>query len=436
MNKTARRNSMKVNSVKLLGKGIVLSLISSTLLHATNGDHLIAVGTKARGMGGAGIAVSHGAESTLHNPALITNVENTEITFGGTLFMPDISAQMSAVAKHASDADMSVIPEVSIGHKLNENWYIGVGMWGTAGMGTDYRDALQTPMDSGNMHMVTNLQLMQFGVSVAYKTGGLSVAVAPVLQYGSLDINYIGFDGSSVGDGVAQDFNFGFNLGATYDFTHRGIDGLTLGVVYKSKIDMDYSSQLSNATQPFADFGIFPVAMGNTLEQPAEIGVGIEYKFNQHTFAFDYKQIKWSDAEGYKDFGWEDQDVYAFGYQYEQNNWALRVGYNHASHPITEAPAGPAVIAPGNYAQAGGNALNLFNLLGFPATQEDHYTIGGTYAFNDSFALDLAYVYAPETITTMNTIVGLDPMTGDIYTGPSSVEHSENSTSLQLTYTF
>ena len=82
---------MKKTTFKRIGQGITLSLLTSTLLHATNGDHLIAVGTKARGMGGAGIAVSHCAESTLHNPALITCTEGTSISFGGTIFMPDIS---------------------------------------------------------------------------------------------------------------------------------------------------------------------------------------------------------------------------------------------------------------------------------------------------------------------------------------------------------
>jgi len=418
---------MKKTTFKRIGQGITLSLLTSTLLHATNGDTLIAVGTKARGMGGAGIAVSHCAESTLQNPALITCTQGTSISFGGTIFMPDISAEMGMAARHDSDADINVIPTVSISHKLNENWYLGIGMWGTAGMGVDYRNAAQTPMDSGNMHMVTNLQLMQFGVSLAYKTGGLGLAVTPILQYGALDINYNGFDGSNIGDGVAQDLNFGFNLGAYYDFSDNGIDGLTLGAVYKSKIDMDYSNQLSNATQPFVDFAIFPAAMGNNLEQPAEIGVGIGYKIDQHTFAFDYKKIQWSNAKGYQDFGWEDQDVFAVGYQYAQDNWILRLGYNHASQPIAEAPSGPQIIAPGNYAQAGGNALNLFNLLGFPATAEDHYTIGGSYAFTDSFAIDLAYVYAPETETTMNTITGINPVTGEMYTGPSTVYYTENS---------
>ena len=417
----------------LLQRGIVLSLLASSTLYATNGDNLIGVGTKSRGMGGAGIGVSHCAESTLQNPALITCTKGTSVSFGGTIFMPDINAKMGMAQEHGSDADLNIIPGVVISHKLNDNWYLGIGMWGTAGMGVDYRDATQVQgRDSGNMHMVTNLQLMQFGASVAYSQDNFGVAVTPVVQYGALDINYQGFDGSNVGDGVAQDIGFGVNLGAYYDLTN----GVTLGAVYKSEIDMEYNNQLSTATQPFVDFGIFPKAMDDHLEQPAEMGVGIGYELDNHTFAFDYKQVKWSDTKGYKDFGWEDQDVYALGYQFSKDNWRLRAGYNHATHPLTEAQSGPAVIPAGSYAQAGGNAQNLFNLLGFPATAEDHYTLGGGYEFTDNFYVDLAFVYAPETTTTMNTIVGMNSKTGDLYTGDSTVKHSESSLSFQLSYRF
>jgi len=48
----------------------------------------------SRGMGGAGIGISHCAESTLQNPALITCTRGTSISFGGSIFMPDISAKM------------------------------------------------------------------------------------------------------------------------------------------------------------------------------------------------------------------------------------------------------------------------------------------------------------------------------------------------------
>ena len=160
-----------MKNTTLLKSGIALSLLTSTLLHATNGDHLIAVGAKARGMGGAGIAMSHGAESTLTNPALITSVEATEISFGGTVFMPDIKTQLNETPappgmglppqnKMTSDADLNMIPEVSLAMKMSENFYVGIGMWGTAGMGVDYsngagiENTLMTTGQLSNFDMV------------------------------------------------------------------------------------------------------------------------------------------------------------------------------------------------------------------------------------------------------------------------------------------
>ncbi len=423
---------MNTKSVKLLKGGVVLSLFASTLLHATNGDTLIGVGTKSRGMGGAGIGMSHCAESTLQNPALITCTKGTSVSFGGTIFMPDISANMGQAPSKSSSADMNVIPSIAISQKINENWYWGIGMWGTAGMGVDYRDASTSATDSGNMKMVTNLQLMQFGATLAYTKNNFGIALTPILQYGALDINYKDFANNNIGAGVSQDFGTGYNLGMYYDYGN----GLTLGGIYKSKIDMKYNGQLSNATQPFATMGIVPGAMEDYLDQPSEMGVGFAYKFDNQAIAFDYKKINWSDARGYKDFGWEDQDVYAIGYQLKKGKWKYRLGYNHASHPIKEAQSGPSVISAGNYAQAGGNAINLFNLLGFPATAENHYTIGGGYDISKNMYVDVAYVYAPETTTTMKTITGFNSGTGDLYTGNSTVKHSEQGLSLQLSYRF
>ncbi len=381
--------------------------LSATSAFATNGDNLIGMGAKARGMGGIGIGMSHGAESALANPALITSVKGTEVSFGGTIFMPDVEYNGAQ-----SDADLSVIPEVAIAQKASDNFWWGVGMFGTAGMGTDYRK--DTSMTSRTMNMVTNLQLMQFAVPLAFKAEGFSIGIAPVLQYGSLDINYdmSGMGGGQVGSGVAQDFGFGYNIGAAYEMS-----GLTLGASYKSAIDMSYDGVLSSATTPFgpAGMGVFAAPMADDLEQPAEMGIGASYTMAGHTFAVDYKRIEWSDAKGYKDFKWDDQDVIILGYQYAQDNWAVRLGYNHSSSPIKDQSA---LGAPGL-------ALNMFNLLGFPATVEDHYTVGGSYAFSKMTSLDLAYTYADEAKDSFANI-----------SSTSNVKHSQQGVSAQLNFNF
>lgn len=419
---------------KTIKLAVVAALaLGTTSAFATNGSALIGMGAKARGMAGTGIGMSHGAESALTNPALITSVKGTEISFGGTIFMPNVKADMGA-GYSDSDANMNVIPEVSLATKVNDNFYWGVGMWGTAGMGTDYRDATGY---TANMNMVTNLQLMQFGVPLAYKIEGLSVAVTPILQYGALDINYkdpsntqAGYTGT--GAGIAQDLKFGYNIGLAYE-----ISGVTIGAVYKSQIDMKYKGQLSSATQPFADAGIFPGVMADDLSTPAEMGVGISYTMEGNTIAIDYKQIKWKDAKGYKDFNWDDQNVIAIGYEYATKGWAVRLGYNYASNPISDAgaltvaQAGALAGGPNIYPYLGGNAINTFNLLGFPAIVESHFAIGGTYAFSDTTSLDLAYTYAPEksvTLATMPDSLGNDHTT--------TVKHSQSGVSVQLNYAF
>ncbi|MBD3807020.1 outer membrane protein transport protein [Sulfuricurvum sp.] len=433
---------------KTIKLAVVAALaLGATSAFATNGDHLIGLGAKARGMGGTGIGMGHGAESALANPAMITSVKSTKVSFGGTIFMPKVSYEMKAtdtamgpgampagtvMADGDSASDMNMIPEVSIASKVTDNFYAGVGMWGTAGMGVDYRGL-------GGMEMVTNLQLMQFGVPLAYKVSGFSVGITPILQYGALDINYKydsdadGATDSTSGEGVAQDLAFGYTLGAAYEMS-----GLTLGLVYKSPIEMDYKGQLSTATAPFVGFGIFPAAMSDKLEQPAEIGVGASYVMDEHTIAIDYKQIKWSSAKGYKEFNWDDQDVVAIGYEYATKGWALRAGYNYASQPIKDAGAIQAnsSMTPTDYA---GNALNTFNLLGFPATVESHITLGGTYDISETTSLDVAYVYAPETSTTLETMAydtDGNPANGTSGGSETTVKQSQNSVSVQINYAF
>ncbi|SFV71258.1 putative facilitator of salicylate uptake [hydrothermal vent metagenome] len=411
--------------MKTITKIVTLSCITATLLQATNGDNLIATSAKSRAMGGTGIAISSGSQSGLSNPALISSVEGTEISFVATAFMPSMETSLNGAElpaqAHSSDADFSIIPAFSVAHKLNENWTIGFGMWGTAGMGVDYSKALLNPAQGqlGNLNMETSLQLLEVGIPIAYKSGGLSLGITPILQYGMLNINYnmptpTGI--ITIGDTEAEDdVSFGYSVGMAYDFSQDGVAGLTIGAKYKSAIEMVYGNELLTATGPFNQAPFPDVLPDNTLEQPAEYGVGMAYVSGQHTFAFDYKIIEWSNAKGYAEFGWEDSTVYAFGYQYTEATWALRAGYNRADSAVVE------VNDP---------RLNFFNLLGFPATAEEHYTLGGSYTIDKEFSIDMAYVYSPESAQTYN-VAPLLPGVDSI-----STTHTENSISLELVYKF
>lgn len=402
---------------KTIRLAVVATLaLGTTSAFATNGSNMIGTGTKARGMAGTGIGMSHGAESALINPAFISSIKKDhEISFGGTLFMPDVKNSYGTGAPSSkSDADMSVIPEVSVAGKVSNNFYAGVGIWGTAGMGVDYRDS------AGNMNMVTNLQLMQFGAPLAYKMDNFSVSVTPILQYGSLDIDYVVPAGSPIGGehgmGQAQDLEFGYNIGLAYE-----VSNLTIGAVYKSKIDMEYKG-FAKVVQPFMNPG--STYTNNELSTPAEIGVGTSYKMGENTIALDYKRIQWSDAKGYKDFEWDDQDVFAIGYEYTTQAWALRAGYNYASSPISEKS-----MMYNSGAGLNGLTINMFNLLGFPAIVQSHYAVGGSYNISDVTSVDLAFTYAPEETNTYSVPYGTTMTT-------MTTKHSQTGISAQVNFAF
>jgi len=375
-------------------KIIVLSTMASYALLATNGDLMMGHGAKATGMGGVGIAVSHGAESAYSNPAMLKDVKGSEFSGSVTMFMPDVSfksdagsdadPRMSPPISSTSDADRSFLPEFAYAHRNNEHIVWGIALGGTAGMGVD-----QKGKPSGAFDMQTELQVAKLGVPVAYTNGALTLAVEPVLQYSTLQINYMTPRGAS-NNPKSSSVGFGVNLGAAYE-----MGNLTLGALYQSKIEANYKDNIGKA---MGDFGVRSVKSGDNLDQPAEMGVGVAYKMGNNIFAMDLKRVEWADVTGYKDFGWENQNIVALGYQYETPTWAFRAGYNHGKSPIKELNG--AATNPANYDNA---AVNFFNLSGFPAVVEDHFTLGGDYSVSDALSLSLALVYSPEVTETFDT---------------------------------
>lgn len=404
----------------------MMILLSGTSAFAINGDLLIGVGAKSRAMGGVGIAKSNGAESALVNPAMLSAISDTELSITSTFFMP-VAYYNGGAGEEYSTSDFTVIPEFSMATKLNENFYVGFGVWGVGGLGADYSES-GTALNGGNgtMQMVTSLGLMKVGVPLAYEKDGLSVGFTPMLQYGELDIHFNAPTSpttyQTVGEGSGKDVGFGYNFGLAYDLSNVNIDNLTVGFVYKSSIKMSYDGQISAATQAFAP--LLGGSLSDDLEQPAEIGFGVSYKIlNNHTLAFDYKRVQWENADGYSDFGWKNQNIYILGYEYAQKSWALRAGYNYAKSPLREQDG----------STTAGATLNMFNLLGFPVNIESHYSVGGGYSFSDKISVDAAFVYANEQQNTYNTsaLAALNMAPNEV-----SVRHSQTSLSLQLNYNF
>jgi len=469
---------------KTIKLAVVAALaLGATTAFATNGDVMIGQSAQARSMGGTGIAKSFGAESALVNPANIGSVKNMEASVAVTYFAPDVQVGSNAraninnalgangaaigasnpaavvpgassnVVMGDSGSPSSFIPEVYFASKIGDKLTAGLAVAGTAGMGTDYTN--QT--NNGAFKMMTALSLLKVAVPVSYNiNGGLTLGVAAVMQYGSLEMKHDTMPSPANptakprANGASTDIGYGYELGLNYTNS-----GLTIGATYKSAIAMSYENTISASINDFGVSGA--ITSGDILEQPEERGIGLAYAMGGSTLTADYKVINWGDAKGYSDFGWENQDVYALGYEYAGKSWAFRAGYNYAKSPIVEQDGSKGTVQPGqNYV---GAVKNFFNLAGFPGIVETHYTIGGAYDITEALTLDGSFIYAPEVSESFDTsgltegaayqfAGGSTPYTGsaaDMTAGavagmsaPSSVDvkHSQMAFTLAATYRF
>ncbi len=453
---------MKMTKIAL---AIATAAMVSTPVLATNGDSLIGLGAQSRALGGTGTAAFFGAENALTNPALLGKSQGTEFSIGGTLFKPDVEASTNVAMQDGSQAsqtsgnDTNVIPEVALSTRINDNLTFGLGMFGSAGMGVDYRDngglPEGSPMTGGAdgtalFNGYSNLQLMKFAPTLAYNEANFGIGFSPVIQYGSLDINYKSFtmddnmdgnandpDVNNIGNGMSTDLGFGYNIGGYFDVSKD----LTIAVAYQSAIDMEYENQITVAAD---GFGIGPNGMGtftsDHLEQPAEIKIGAAYTMGNIMLTADAKQIKWGDAKGYSDFNWEDQNVFALGAKYSGDKYWLGAGYNFGSDPIKKVSVNttPATQAEGEAAYAA-QATNLFNNHFFPGIVESHITFGGGYSLTKNLAVDAAVVYAPEVEKTVNTGFVTGAMTGQTLAADATshtVTHSQIGYTVSLRMNF
>lgn len=377
--------------------------LTATSAFATNGDNLIGLGAKSNAMGGTGVAHYNGAESATSNPALITEGKGTQFTFGGTYFRPTVKAESTqgnsstgGAQSAESDAKNNIIPYVALTDSFDNGFAIGVSMFGSAGMGTDWRTtgtfADGSAGQVGFYSMRSNLMLLKFSVPVAYGHDNWSVGIAPVLMYGALDMAFRAPDmnGSTplstshdVGRGSSNTLGKGLELGGVYKIPEAG---LTLGATYHTQIAMEYKDQISVAATAFG------LTMSDKLTQPAEYGIGADWTNGSLSLTADMKKILWGTARGYESFGWENQYVYALGTEYKMDKLALRVGYNYAKNPIKNSSS---------------PILNALNGVMFPAITERHYTVGAGYQFTKKVGTDLAFIYATSPKVTRDAGTGM-----------------------------
>ena len=427
---------MKLSSNK--GLIVIISITSCFSVFATNGYNSHGLGTKNKGMAGAGMAIPEQSIAMANNPASLSKVDES-FDFSLSLFSPMRSYSSSVSQANGefgaftidptsqnSGREYFIIPTISKNWKIDDKNAWGVSLYGKGGMNTTWNGGSATfdpdgpgPANASTFPGVfgggnpTGVDLSQALFDIGYSrqiTDKTSIGVSAVLAYQLFEANgldaFAGFtntfnaSGGTVfpdnlsNNGHDSSIGGGLKVGFHTDIN----ESVSIAASYSTKLNM---SEFDEYADLFANNGNFDI--------PATIKTGITFKSQNNLYtSFDIEHTFYSDVDSIGNpvsnlfscpaiagpegnlnnclggsngagFGWNDVTSYKLGFQWGgNNNIVYRTGYSYTDEPVDSKDV-------------------IFNILA-PGIIEHHLTFGFTKELKDTGKeWSMALMFAPKS---------------------------------------
>lgn len=361
-----------------------IAAVTATQTMATEGINLIGIGPVQQGTAGAGVASAKDSTWLILNPAGLTDVEMS-VDASLQYFAPVRTVDPGSGVQE--DDSAFVIPSIStsFGCCHGENGSLGLGIYGTSGMGVDYDPGL------GPMGSMTELSIAKMTATYAYKFGdsGLSIGAGPIFVLSRLKTDMMGSSGdwdTAYGAGVIVGINQHFGR-------------FTIGGSYMTE-------------QFMSEFEDYDTLLPKSMNLPQQLTIGAAYNMLDNVeLVLDYRWTGWESLDTLgEQFGWDNQNIVKAGITWGVTEaLTLRGGISYGNSPIDEDTA-------------------MSNAL-FPAIMETHLACGVSYTW-EKWAVHASYIHALENEITAN---GND--TGGFGAG-TEISMYQNSLTAGVTYKF
>jgi long-chain fatty acid transport protein len=408
-----------------MGNARIAALVAAALplaASATDGYFSHGYGIKAKGMGGASIALTQDAFGGANNPATMAFAAS-QVAVGLDLFSPERKSERTGGAAFGldgsaeSDSKYFAIPEFAYNRMIRPDLAVGLTVYGNGGMNTDYPGGqLPSPggcgpatgpgtgfnpspgpynLLCGTGHLGVDLSQLVVAPTIAWRFHPEhSIGISPLLGYQRFRAEGVqAFDNPQLTTSYGNVSNRGYDSstgwGVRVGYYGQITPQLAVGATYQSKISMGEFDKYKGL---FAESGGFDI--------PSNWGIGLAFRpAPQWLLALDYVEINYSDAKSVNNpsglilqcfggnaaaclggsdgagFGWKDVKAFKIGVQYEVDpRWTVRAGYNHSDNPI-------------------GASDVTFNILA-PGVIREHVTAGATYKWDAQDEVSGAFMYA------------------------------------------
>lgn len=324
----------------------------ATAAHA-EGFALYEYGARGLALGGAVMARTPDPSTVATNPALMTKLPGIQVMAGASAITPsgkmegrDANGNFSSSLKPAT----WVIPHMYYTQKLNDSFSVGVGEFSRFGLGFEYPHNWPGRF---NIYEVS-LQTASINPAVAWAaTDKLSLAAGVELVYVNLDLKKRSqpipgrpFE-VDVNIQDANDYGFGFNLAAHYQFN----DQWAAGVQYRSQVEEKAygDAQLSWVGAPIPGVSLTQGQAHATVILPDSWSGGVSWSpLPELSLEAGAIWTRWSSfrdlnihmPNGTTAFSrkhWKDVWRLNVGAEYDALDWlTLRAGYVFDQSPMTE----------------------------------------------------------------------------------------------------
>jgi len=420
----------KYDHVRQFGlASILLFALSATVW--SQGLALSGIGPVNQSMGGASTAAPIDAAGALHwNPASISGLESSEVTFGVAISLPkeELSSSLAFPAISGSDRGepgAAPLPHVAWVEKIDGSpWTLGLGVFAIGGFRTNYPAnttnpilSPQPPLGVGVGRILTEADILQLTPTLSYALNDyFSIGVAPTLTMAKLaidplllappdDANNDGFPRYPTGDGSRWLWGGGFQLGIYY----IGPDGWHWGASLKSpqwfeKARFKTSDELGR-----------PRTITSNFDYPLIISLGTAYdKIDRLLLACDVRYFDYGNTDGFREsgfdssgalrgLGWSSIFAVSVGAQYEiDETLYARLGYSFNQNPISDFESG-------------------FNV-GSPVITQHYIYVGGSQQISNHSIFSVTYVHAFENDVSGPIQTPLGAIPGSNVTSAISVD--------------
>ncbi len=373
-----------MNKLKVLAVFILISAFAYA-----GGYRVSTQSNRQLAMGHTGVAVVNSADILFFNPAGLVHLESTfSASAGGFGVFSNVAFQNSEFGTSSqTDSPMGTPVYAYASYKITDKFAVGLGIY------TPFGSNVTWPTDWAGSHLVNEIELSAIFIqpTLSYQLfDSVSIGAGPIIAIGGVQFNrnagrsLTNEQGDRSNVAVEDSGVLGYGWTAGLMFTPN--DRFTFGFNYRSLINIESTE----GTATFSNFPNSPLTPANgetsftaTLPLPAELTVGVSYKWDKLLLAFDYNRALWSEYESLDlTFGngstsinprnYKDASTYRLGAQYEANDkLTVRAGYY-----FDESPVQSGFFAPET-----------------PRNDSNGYTFGFSYNINEKFAIDASLLY-------------------------------------------